>query len=306
MDIDYSKSAEHVGINRSSDGGNTLHVLERISAHQRAMASVLHTGAAQHHRASPAETLQLERLYGCPVLLSGLPSLVLTKKELSSVMRHHRITLCRLQRLPKTTPDCVVYFLAGTLPSTALIHLRQLGLLCMLARLGDTSALQQVGRGALLHGSPYKSWFQQLRSVTEQYSLPDPLFILQSPPSKESWKKQCKSMVVSWWEQRLRGEASLLPSLSYFQPSFMSLNKPHPMWTMADNPHEVSKATTVATMLSGRYVTDHRARYWSSSNPQGFCQLCLITGQPRTLGTLEHMLLRCPVLADIRSRSMSR
>ena len=77
------------------------------------------------------------------------------------------------------------------------------------------------------------------------------------------------------------------------------------MWTMADNPHEVSKATTVATMLSGRYVTDHRARYWSSSNPQGFCQLCLITGQPRTLDTLEHMLLRCPVLIDIRSRSMS-
>ena len=176
-------------------------------------------------------------------------------------MRHHKTTLFRLQKCPKTTPVCVVFFLAGTLPSTALIYLRQLGLLGMLARLGDSSVLQYIGRGALLSNTPYKSWFQQLRSVSEQYCLPDPLFILQTPFSKESWKNKCRAMVTSWWKHRLRGEASVLPSLCYFQPSFMFLSKPHPMWTMADNPHEVIKATTVATMLSGRYVTEHKTRY---------------------------------------------
>ena len=222
------------------------HILDRVSAHRRAMASVLHAGAALHHCSNPAASLKLESLYGCPVLLSGLPSLILSNRELGIVLRHHKTTLCRLQKLPKTTPDCVVYFLAGSLPSTALIHIRQLGLLGMLARLGDRSVLHQLGKEALLHHSSYKSWFQSLRLITEQYGLTDPLLIIQSPPSKESWNRLCKAKVISWWEQRLRGEAALLSSLSYFKASYMSLNRPHPMWTMAESPYEVSKACTVA------------------------------------------------------------
>ena len=219
--------------------------------------------------------------------------------------RHHRTTLCRLQKLARTTPDCVVFFLAGSLPSTALIHIRQLGLLGMMARLGDSSVLQRIGKEALLHNSNYKSWFQGMRSVTSQYGLPDPLLVLQSPPTKDTWKKICKAKVVSWWEERLRGEASLLSSLTYFKPCYMSLSRTHPLWTMAESPHEVSKACTVASMVSGRYVTDHRARHWSSSNPSGLCQLCLVTDQLEAPGTLEHLLLRCPVLSETRSKSIS-
>ena len=222
--IEYSSSAEHVGVTRSIDGGNMPHLLDRVSAHRRAMGSVLHTGAARHHNGNPAATLQLERLYGCPVLLSGMAALVLSNKEVGVIQRHHRVTLCRLQKLPSTSPDCVVFFLAGSLPSTALLHLRQLGLLGMLARLGTESILQQVGRQVLLSDGKGKSWFLQVRAITQQYGLPDPLMILQSPPSKESWKRQCKAMVISFWEERLRGEATLLPSLTYFKT--LVKNKP--------------------------------------------------------------------------------
>ena len=38
----------------------------------RAMAAVLFTGAAQHHKANPSATIQLEKLYGCPVLIFRL------------------------------------------------------------------------------------------------------------------------------------------------------------------------------------------------------------------------------------------
>ena len=107
-------------------------------------------------------------------------------------------------------------------------------------------------------------------------------------------------MVISWWEKRLRGEAELLSSLPYFRPSYMSLSSPHPVWKLAETPYEVSKACTVATMLSGRYVTDHRSRHWSSKNPQGVCQLCLVSKFPPTPGTLEHLLLECPVLSETR------
>ena len=124
--------------------------------------------------------------------------------------------------------------------------------------------------------------------------------ILQSPPSKDYWKKLCKARVMSWWEIKLRGQASLLPSLSYFQPDFMSLATTHPIWSMAESPYEVTKATTVASMLSGRYVTDHRARHWSNKNPNGICQLCQILDFPSSLGTLEHQLLSCPALSEVR------
>ena len=74
---------------------------------------------------------------------------------------------------------------------------------------------------------------------------------------------------------------------------------------MAESPFEVKKASIVADMLSGRYVTDYRARHWSSSNPNGYCQLCLVTGHIAVLGTLEHLLLKCPALADTRRKSVS-
>ena len=89
-------------------------------------------------------------------------------------------------------------------------------------------------------------------------------------------------------------------SLTYFYPLFMSLTKSHPVWTCAESPFEVKKAVTMANMLSGRYVTDHRARHWSATNPQGNCQLCMLEKFPETPGTLEHLLLCCPALAEVR------
>ena len=129
--------------------------------------------------------------------------------------------------------------------------------------------------------------------------------MLKSPPSKESWKRQCKAKVITQWEERLRGEASLLPSLVYFRPSHMSLTTPHPIWTYSESGYEVAKASTVASMLSGRYVTDYHARHWSRTNPEGLCQLCLAypaSGHSTTLGTLEHLLFKCSALAATRAK----
>ena len=154
-------------------------------------------------------------------------------------------------------------------------------------------------------GGNKNSWFVQVRNLTTQYQLPDPLMILQSPPSKESWKSLCRSKVISFWEEKLRGQASLLPSLKYFLPAYMSLATTHPTWTMATTPYQVTKACTVASMLSGRYVTDYRARYWSHTNQEGNCQAYTLTGHPETPGTLEHLLVTCPALADTRTSANS-
>ena len=141
-------------------------ILERVTAHRRALAAILPVCVALHHSANPTNGLKIEKIFAGPVLLSGLASLVLSTKEIGVIDRHHRMTLCRIQKLSRTTPDCVVFFLAGSLPATALLHLRQLGLLGMVARMEANSPLQQVGRQALLSNGRSKSWFQLLRKVS--------------------------------------------------------------------------------------------------------------------------------------------
>ena len=47
------------------------------------------------------------------------------------------------------------------------------------------------------------------------------------------------------------------------------------------------------------------ARYWSRTNPEGHCQLCLATSHTVTPGTLDHLLLNCQALSEIRKQSVS-
>ena len=285
------------------------HVVARIAAYKRAMASVLHTGAAQSHNAKPSASLQLEMTFGSPVLFSGVASLVLNQKEMDALAMSHKHMLAKLQKLPTNTPDCVIYFLGGTLPAIAILHLRMLSLLGMISRSDKSSILQQIGRGALLASpSNKKSWFINLRNICFKYNLMDPLLVLQDPPSKLSWKKMCKSAVVSYWETELRRRADMLPSLKYFKPAFMSLAETHPIWKTPENDHEVKKASIVCLMLSGRYPTDYHARHWSRVNPSGVCQLCLAAHHAKEIntevqvpiGSLEHLLLECPSLQATR------
>ena len=302
--INFSSTAEHVGILRSTDG-NMPNILDRLSSHTKAINSVLPSGMACGHRGNPAASLRLERLYGSPVLFSGVPALVLSNLEISVLHHQHKVDLERLQRLHQATPECVVMFLAGSLPGTGILHLRMLGLLGMIARLGPTNILHEHGRHVLLNldrNTVSKSWFVTIRTVCQLYCVPDPLLVLQSPPTHYHWKSLTKSKVLDYWQTRFRGEAEHLDSLEFFKPSFMSLSRPHPLWTTAGSPFEVSKAVVTARMLSGRYRTDRLARHWSRSNPEGICQLPGCHGEE---GNLQHILLHCSGLSRTRAKLIS-
>ena len=88
----------------------------------------------------------------------------------------------------------------------------------MIARLGPDSILQQHGRHVLLNAnqnSSSSSWFITIRSISQQYGLPDPLLVMQSPPTHYHWKSLTKAKVLDWWQVKLRGEAAHLDSLEY-------------------------------------------------------------------------------------------
>ena len=74
--IEFCQEAVHVGVIRS-EKGKIPHIMNRIAAHRTALGATLSSGVAQRSRANPLIGLQLEKIYGSQVLLSGIATLVL-------------------------------------------------------------------------------------------------------------------------------------------------------------------------------------------------------------------------------------
>ena len=299
--VEFVEEAEHVGVIRSTSG-NMPHILQRIAAHKKDLAAICSAGMGWGHRGNPAASLSVHQLHASPVLFSGVATLVLSKAERNVIDTHYKCTVQRLQRLHPKTPRAVVFFLAGCLPGEALLHCRQLGLFLLVCHLqGDP--LHEHGKYILAEAPlSAKSWFQQIRGLCEQYSLPDPSSLLENPPAKEVFKNRVKRNILEYWQAIFRVEASPLKSLQYFKPELYSLAKAHLIWsTAASNPFECSKSTVLARMISGRYRTEMLCRYWSD-NRRGFCRAGSCHETP---GTLEHLLAECPALDSVRQRLYS-
>ena len=146
-----------------------------------------------------------------------------------------------------------------------------------------------------------KCWFLQIRDLCICYLLPHPLTLLTSPLSKEQFKKLTKSSVIDFWERKLRKEASVLTSLQYFNPSFMSLSSPHPIWSTAgSSPAKVTMATIQSQMLSGRYRTMQLESHWSTKHSSGFC--ILSKSCSTSIEDLPHILSSCEALLSVRKK----
>ena len=295
--IKFSDEAEHVGILRSSHG-NIPNILRRLTAHRKAVAANLFAGTARSHRGNLAACLRVERIYAMPVLFSGLGSLVLTKPEVRIVDQHYMNIIRNILKTLPGTPQAFIFFLAGSLPGKALLHLRQLSLFIMIAHLPKDPLYTRALYALTIAPPAWRSWFSQLRDICLLYRLPHPLTILRNPPSKSQLKKLFMSHVIDYWEVKLRHEVSQLPSLKFFKPEFCSLASPHPiLWTPGANPYEVSKAVIQLKMLSGRYRTSVLTKHWDSDKT-GLCPAPDCLDQE----TIEHLLAICPFYDQCRAR----
>ena len=125
--IYFEEQAEHVGVIRSTVG-NMTNLFNRISAFKRALGSVISCGLARGKMSNPVASLRILSCYGTPVLMSGLASLVLSAKEISCMDQQYKRTLQNILKLSVNSPAPLVYFTAGSLPGTALLHMRQITL----------------------------------------------------------------------------------------------------------------------------------------------------------------------------------
>ena len=297
--LSFTDSTEHVGVIRSPVSGNLPHILKRITSHKRGLGAVLSNGLSRSHRGNPAASLRAEKLYGLPVLLSGLGSLYLLQSEIQTLSQHYKKTLEGLQKLYQLTPEPVVFFLGGTLPLPAHLHMKQLTLFAMICRLPE-NILHNLAKYILtcLPDST-TSWFMEIKKLCFQYDLPHPLILLEDPPSKSQFGRKVRLHVLDFWQIKLRQDAAplQLSSLKFFKPRYMSLSKPHILWTSCgSNTYELNKACIQAKYLSGRFRTEKLLSHFGNENLP-YCQLHPDTN---VVGDLAHHLVHCPSLASQR------
>ena len=291
--LPLSSQAEHVGVLRCPGGSNLASITARIASHTKSLYSVISCGMARNHRGNPAASLRVEACYSAPKLFSGLASLFLSPAEMKVLAVHRRLTLQRLQRLHPRTPAPALHFLSGSLPAPALVHKHQYTLLHMVAVLGSSNILFQHGL-YVLHHNIKSSWFAQVRALSQQYSLPDPIQILISPPPKNTFKSDVRTAISSFWRDALITEAETLTSLRYMRLSFLPLGRgAHPLWwTCYSSPSAVRSATVMGKMLSGRYRSCWLRRHWTQES--GACRL---PGCGQVPGDVAHLLSgECPAL----------
>ena len=302
-DIHPSTQASHVGVVRSVDG-NGANIAARLLSHRKAVYGLLSAGLAKGHRANPAASLRVEAVYGVPVLLSGLASLVLSAKEENMLGQHYKVHLERLLRLHQATPAPVVFMLAGCLPLPAQIHLRMFSLFGQLCRLRDGNNILAIRARDIFSSAlvSSKSWFWKIRQLCLQYGVPHPLEWLSSRPSKLQVKSVSKSAVHQYWLHQLRCKSDSLPSLQYLKNRYLGLSMPHPIYrTCGSSPWEVEKGTTQARLLSGRSRLEALTCHWVPWNREGLCTLPLCWGtEDSHKGTLENFILSCPSLFSTR------
>ena len=115
------------------------------------------------------------------------------------------------------------------------------------------------------------------------------------------FKKLCRLKVTEFWHNDLSKKAANLPSLKYLKPSYLSLLSPHPIWTSLDgNPYQARAARIQALFLTGRYRSERLCRFWSG-NREGICLLDPCNAE-KLSEDIEHIVLQCPALTEVRRR----
>ena len=237
---------------------------------------------ARRHRANPLASLRANTIFGIPVLYSGLASLILNKHETDIISQHVKETVQNLLKLHQKTPEPFIFFIAGSLPGEALLHMKQLTLFGAICRLPG-NLLYTIASNILTSMTDTdNSWFAQIRALCFRYALPHPLILLNNPLTKHLSKK-------------VRNSGKEMSSLKYFHPQFMSLLRPHPILTTAVTSYDTNKLVIQLRMLSGRYRVGSLLKHFSPSN-SGICELC---GSEEE--NLTHLLIpRCPPLKERR------
>ncbi|MEW8548000.1 MAG: reverse transcriptase domain-containing protein [Candidatus Thiodiazotropha sp.] len=290
------QNTTHMGIFRTSVNQDLQAVESNIQKAHRVVYSLMGAGLHGENGVDPETAMSLLNTYVIPVLLFGLEVIVPTGKALDVLERHYKRLLKQLLSLPSTAADPAIYLLSGMLPVEAVLHKRILSLFGNITRLPDDSVELRLAKRQLeIKSFSSHSWFVAVKKVLVKYDLPDAVELIQAPPGKFFWKRQCNRSINDYWKDRIISQAKLYSSLKYLSKSF-KIGKCHP----AVKPHDLSirdinRIPVMNKILTGTYILQTNRVKFNQNEVNPTCQLCNSTDE-----TLQHFVIDCKYLKSVR------
>ena len=143
------------------------------------------------------------------------------------------------------------------------------------------------------------TWSNHVQILCQKYSLPSPLYLLESGPawSIESWKCLVKTRIAVWFEKDLRSKAATNIKLQYLNVQLLGLGgRPHPALLSINTTQDARKLRPHLKFLTGDFFHGfRRAQDHPGTDPS--CKLCSAPEE-----TTEHILTICPSLSEVRQR----
>lgn len=147
------------------------------------------------------------------------------------------------------------------------------------------------------------TWSAHIRLLFQQYSLPDPLMLLNGEPwSKERWGVHMKTAVTAYHEGSLREKAAGNSKLNFLNVQTIGLTgRPHPVLSNIVTTQEVPHSRIHIKMLAGDYPC--YLYLGSDRNKEAYCRLCWSSSPqlPAPTEDMVHLLTRCKGTADTRT-----
>jgi exonuclease III len=289
----------HLGIDRHADQRDGAVVPGRIQCGRRTAYSLMGAGLHGLNGLGAACCCSMWNTFVIPRLLHGLEVLHLTKKDIQSLEAYQMTVMKQIQHLPQRTSNAITLLLLGQQPIEAAIDKR------MLLVFGDAVRRDSVERDVVMRQLAMKtstsnSWVTAVRLVLQKYSLPSHHQLVESPPSKLSWKRMVKNSVASYWTRELLRKARLQSTLKYINLENCKIGTIHQVWDTVTDARDATRASAKVKLLTGSYTLQANKAVFNQFQVNKTCLLCDDGPEDR-----KHFLVDCIKLRDVRNNYIS-
>ena len=245
-------------------------------------------------------------VYVKPVLRSGLAALPVRPAVMKPLISFQNKILRAILKLSPYSPLAPLYFMLGELPIEASLHIDILSLFWNIWTNPDTKVYAVLKYLLMMANSSSVTWSAHVRIIFKQYSLPDPLVLLDSPPwPKERWKSHTIIAVTAYHEAAWRHRAASNYKLQYLNVQCTGLTgRPHPVLSWVQTTQDVEIIRPHIKILCGDYLCYDYLHHDRGTDPQ--CRLCssLVCDGPAPVEDIEHLLSICRATRETRENRL--
>jgi len=289
-------STTHLGIVRTKKGNPDVDA--KIDSGRRAAYALM--GAGLHGRSGMKQDIKAHiwRTFILPRLIYGLEVIYCNKSEVKKLETFQSKMIKQIQHLPDRTANSAALALLGIPPVESQIHKNLLNLLYNIIKSPDSMECKVATRQFAVKTIDDKSIFSLARNLLLYYGLPSAYDLMQSLPSKPSWKKMLNDAIHADVERRWQEDIHEKSSLKYLNADAIKVGTPHHMYTsVRPNRQDIQKSEVKAKLLTGTYTLQANRAAFNQYDVDPTCKICNQGPENR-----EHFISTCNSTESVRKK----